>query len=77
MKVYSGGGASNTAVSYARLGFKTAAVCETGRDNFAQIVINDLINEGYYFDGNNWYKLDENETDDLENWDKEDDEDDL
>ncbi|MGD9129869.1 MAG: carbohydrate kinase family protein [Candidatus Woesebacteria bacterium] len=45
-KVYSGGGASNTAVAFSRLGLRSAIICETGRDSFQQIVINELINEG-------------------------------
>ncbi|MBD3279397.1 MAG: hypothetical protein GF390_01655, partial [Candidatus Pacebacteria bacterium] len=44
-KVYTGGGATNTAVGWARLGFKTGVIAETGRDNFSQIVVNDLIRE--------------------------------
>lgn len=45
-KVFSGGGATNTAVGFARLGLRTALVCETGRDNFSQIILNELIKEG-------------------------------
>lgn len=41
-RVYSGGGASNTAVGLQRLGFKTGVICELGRDDFSQIVLNDL-----------------------------------
>lgn len=44
--VYTGGGAGNTAVGFARLGFKTAAICETGRDNFSYLVIKDLQDQG-------------------------------
>lgn len=40
--VFTGGGGSNTAVGFARLGFKTAVMCETGRDGFARLVMQDL-----------------------------------
>ena len=42
-EVYTGGGGSNTAVGFARLGFKTGVICETGRDNFSYLVIKDLL----------------------------------
>lgn len=41
--VFTGGGASNTAVGFARLGLKTAIICETGRDRLAQLVKQELI----------------------------------
>lgn len=44
-RVFSGGGGSNTAVGFSRLGFTTALVSETGRDDFSSIVINDLRKE--------------------------------
>ncbi len=44
-RAYSGGGATNTAVGFQRLGFKTAVICELGRDDLAQIVLNDLKRE--------------------------------
>ncbi len=44
--VYTGGGGGNTAVGFARLGFKTAVICETGRDNFSYLVIKDLTDQG-------------------------------
>lgn len=44
-KVCTGGGASNTAVGFSRLGLKTAIICETGRDNFSQLIFNDLRQE--------------------------------
>lgn len=44
-RVFSGGGGSNTAVGFSRLGFTAALVSETGRDDFSQIVINDLKRE--------------------------------
>src|SRR5262245_24117018 len=44
-RVYSGGGATNTAVGFRRLGFKTAVICELGRDDFAQVVLNELKRE--------------------------------
>ncbi|MBD3250376.1 MAG: hypothetical protein GF381_02300 [Candidatus Pacebacteria bacterium] len=43
--VYTGGGASNTAVGFARMGFKTGIVCETGRDKFSYLVTEDLRQE--------------------------------
>lgn len=45
-RAYSGGGGSNTAVGFKRLGFQTAVICELGRDDLAQIVLNDLKREG-------------------------------
>ncbi len=44
-RVYTGGGASNTAVGFSRLGLSSAALCETGRDEFARIVVSDLEKE--------------------------------
>lgn len=41
-----GGGAGNTAVGFSRLGFDTAIISETGHDEFAKIVIDDLKDEG-------------------------------
>lgn len=38
----SGGGATNVAVGCARLGLRTAAVCEVGKDFPAQVIWNDL-----------------------------------
>lgn len=46
MKVFSGGGGTNTAVGFARLGLKAGIVSETGKDNFAYIVLNELQREG-------------------------------
>ncbi len=43
--VCSGGGATNTAVGFSRLGFRTAIVSETGKDQFGDIVISRLIRE--------------------------------
>jgi ribokinase len=43
--VYSGGGGSNTAVGFQRLGFSAAVVAELGRDAFADIVSKDLETE--------------------------------
>jgi ribokinase len=42
--VYTGGGGSNTAVAFARAGFTTSIICETGRDHFASLVTADLSN---------------------------------
>lgn len=44
--VFSGGGGSNTAVSFQRMGFSTAVVAELGRDAFAEIVKRELDAEG-------------------------------
>lgn len=44
--IYSGGGASNTAVAFSRLGLKSAVISETGRDEFAKIVLHDFEQEG-------------------------------
>lgn len=41
-----GGGAGNTAVGFSRLGFDAAIISETGQDEFAKIVIEDLKDEG-------------------------------
>lgn len=41
-QIRSGGGGSNTAVGFARLGFTVAVVSETGKDAFAQIILDDL-----------------------------------
>lgn len=41
-----GGGAGNTAVGFSRLGFEAAIISETGHDEFAKIVIEDLKDEG-------------------------------
>ncbi|HCR81545.1 MAG: PfkB family kinase, nonfunctional [Candidatus Pacebacteria bacterium GW2011_GWA1_46_10] len=46
MKVFSGGGGTNTAVGFARLGFKTALMSETGKDNFASVILGELQREG-------------------------------
>ncbi|HCC84912.1 MAG TPA: hypothetical protein DEP87_04490 [Candidatus Pacebacteria bacterium] len=44
-RVFSGGGATNTAVGFQRLGFQTGIICELGRDDLAQIILNDLKRE--------------------------------
>ncbi len=41
----SGGGGTNTAVSFSRLGLKTALVCRFGQDIFSQIVLDELKRE--------------------------------
>jgi ribokinase len=41
----SGGGATNVAVACSRLGLKTAAVCEIGKDFASEIIISDLRRE--------------------------------
>lgn len=40
--VYTGGGASNTAVAFARMGFNAGIICETGRDRLSYLVMQDL-----------------------------------
>ncbi|MEA2056217.1 MAG: carbohydrate kinase family protein [Patescibacteria group bacterium] len=40
--VYTGGGASNTAVGFARMGFRAGIIAETGRDHFSSLVMTDL-----------------------------------
>jgi sugar/nucleoside kinase (ribokinase family) len=44
-EVFTGGGGTNTAVGFRRLGFDTAVIAETGRDAFSQLVENDLRQE--------------------------------
>lgn len=41
--VHTGGGGGNCAVGFARLGFKTAVICETGRDRFSYLVRQDFL----------------------------------
>ncbi len=43
--ISSGGGATNCAVTFKRLGFKTLAVFEVGQDPFADFIINELKKE--------------------------------
>lgn len=43
-----GGGASNTAVGFARLGHQARIVAEVGKDELAQLVIHDLVREKVY-----------------------------
>lgn len=43
--IKTGGGASNTAVGFSRLGFDTAIIAETGHDDLAKIVVDDLKKE--------------------------------
>ena len=50
LNVCTGGGASNAAVGYTRLGFKSAIICETGKDYFASIVTQKLSNEAVVTD---------------------------
>lgn len=46
LTIFSGGGGSNTAVAFQRMGFKTAVIAELGRDAFADIVKKELETEG-------------------------------
>jgi ribokinase len=41
-----GGGATNTAVTFARMGLRTAAVCKVGRDSVGRQVMEDLRPDG-------------------------------
>ena len=43
--VRTGGGGSNTAVGFARMGFRTAVVCELGKDVWADFIIQELHKE--------------------------------
>lgn len=43
-----GGGASNTAVGFARLGHQARIVAEVGKDELAQLVVHDLVREKVY-----------------------------
>ncbi len=43
---FSGGGSTNTAVSFRRLGCSVATYCAIGNDQAGTIVLNDLINNG-------------------------------
>lgn len=45
-QIVTGGGASNTAVAFARLGLHTAVISETGRDAFANLIVDDFQKEG-------------------------------
>jgi ribokinase len=44
--IFTGGGGSNTATAFARLGFEVAAISETGRDQFASFIVDDFQKEG-------------------------------
>ena len=44
--IITGGGASNTSVAFARLGFNVAVISETGRDEFASLITADFQKEG-------------------------------
>lgn len=52
-----GGGAANSAVSFANLGLKTAIVCKIGADEDGQRVATNLKNHGV---NTNWVKFDKN-----------------
>jgi len=49
---HTGGGGTNTAVAFARLGLKTAFLGELGLDDNAKIVLNEMDKEGIEFIGN-------------------------
>ncbi len=40
-----GGGGGNTAVGFARMGFSTGVICETGKDAWSQIVVDEFHRE--------------------------------
>lgn len=44
--IFTGGGGSNTATAFARLGFDVATISETGRDQFAGFIVDDFQKEG-------------------------------
>lgn len=44
-QIHTGGGASNTAVGFARMGFTTAVVSELGQDILSNLIIADFTNE--------------------------------
>jgi ribokinase len=44
--IFTGGGASNTSVALARLGYKTAVISETGHDEFSDLIVRDFEREG-------------------------------
>ena len=44
--ICSGGGGTNTAVSFSRLGLKSAVVARLGQDLFGQLIVNELEQEG-------------------------------
>ncbi len=43
--IRTGGGGSNTAVGFARMGFKTGVVTETGKDSFSDYILGELRKE--------------------------------
>lgn len=44
--IFTGGGASNTSVAFARLGLSTAVISETGNDEFSSLINADFQKEG-------------------------------
>jgi sugar/nucleoside kinase (ribokinase family) len=44
--IFTGGGASNTSVALARLGYRVAVISETGQDEFSDLIMNDFEREG-------------------------------
>ena len=44
-KVTTGGGGSNTAVGFSRMGFKVGVVSEMGQDSWSELILNDFKNE--------------------------------
>ncbi|MFC1843092.1 carbohydrate kinase family protein [Candidatus Dependentiae bacterium] len=45
LNYYTGGGATNSATSFSRLGFNTSVICKTGHDCQADLVLKKLIQE--------------------------------
>ncbi len=45
MNIFVGGGGTNTAVAYARLGLKTGIISETGKDLFSKLILEYLITQ--------------------------------
>ncbi|MBT7499136.1 MAG: carbohydrate kinase family protein [Candidatus Pacebacteria bacterium] len=44
-KVTTGGGGSNTAVGFARMGFEVGVVSEMGQDSWSELILSDFKNE--------------------------------
>jgi len=42
LQLHSGGGASNTAAGFVKMGFATSTICELGKDMWTQFVVSDL-----------------------------------
>ena len=51
LEFYSGGGGTNTAAAFSKMGLKTGCIVKLGKDNNAKIVLEDLKKFGVYFLG--------------------------